>query len=127
MMDKYSFSLSDFDRLSQIPQERVGNTDNEESVTLKDIEKEKSLVDLHLRREELEGRKQDRIQRKGYADKIFILLCVYLLAVMVLLYFNGFGLTNLEGPVLIAIVTTSAANVIGIFILVAKYLFHTKE
>ena len=126
-MEKYAFSLSDFDRLSQIPQERVDNTENEESVTLKDIEKEKSLVDLHLRREDLEGRKQDRIQRKGYADKIFILLCVYLLAIMVLLYFNGFGLTNLEGSVLIAIVTTSAANVIGIFILVAKYLFHTKE
>ena len=46
---------------------------------------------------------------------------------MVLLYFNGFELTTLDGSVLIAIVTTSTANVIGIFILVAKYLFHTKD
>lgn len=111
-MEKYVFTSLDLDRLSRIPQERVDNTENEESVTLTDIEKEKSLVDLHLRREELEGKKQDRIQRKGYADKIFILLCLYLLAVMVLLYFNGFGLTRLESSVLIAIVTTSAANVI---------------
>lgn len=119
--------FGDLERLSRIPQERVDNSESRESVTLTDIEKEKSLVDLHLRREELEGRKQDRIQRKGYADKIFVLLCVYLFIVMVLLYFNGFGLTQLDSSVLIAIVTTSAANVIGIFILVAKYLFHTKE
>lgn len=126
-MKKYVFTPDDLDRLSRIPQERVDNTDSEETVTLTDIEKEKSLVELRLRKEELEGKKQDRIQRKGYADKIFILLCVYLSAVMVLLYFNGFKLTTLEGSVLIAIVTTSAANVIGIFVLVAKYLFHTKE
>jgi len=119
--------FGDLERLARIPQERVDNSESKESVTLTDIEKEKSLVDLHLRREELEGRKQDRIQRKGYADKIFVLLCVYLFIVMVLLYFNGFGLTRLDSSVLIAIVTTSAANVIGIFILVAKYLFHTKE
>ena len=126
-MKKYVFTPDDLDRLSRIPQERVDNTDSEETVTLTDIEKEKSLVELRLRKEELEGKKQDRIQRKGYADKIFILLCVYLSAVMVLLYFNGLKLTTLEGSVLIAIVTTSAANVIGIFVLVAKYLFHTKE
>jgi len=126
-MTKYTFSPGELERLSNIPQEQVDDTENEESVTLTDIEKENSLVDLNLRREELEGKKQDRIQRKGYADKIFILLCLYLSAVMVLLYFNGFGLTNLEASVLIALVTTSAANVIGIFILVAKYLFHTKE
>ncbi len=126
-MTTYTFSPGELERLSNIPQEQVDDTENEESVTLTDIEKENSLVDLNLRREELEGKKQDRIQRKGYADKIFILLCLYLSAVMVLLYFNGFGLTNLEASVLIALVTTSAANVIGIFILVAKYLFHTKE
>ena len=126
-MTEYTFSPKELEQLSNIPQERVDNTENEESVTLTDIEKEKSLVDLHLRKEELEGRKQDRLQRKGYADKIFILLCIYLFVVMVLLYFNGFGLTHLDSSVLIAIVTTSAANVIGIFILVAKYLFHTKE
>lgn len=126
-MTGYAFSPVELERLSNIPQEQVDDTENEESVTLTDIEKENSLVDLNLRREELEGKKQDRLQRKGYADKIFILLCLYLSAVMMLLYFNGFGLTNLEASVLIALVTTSAANVIGIFILVAKYLFHTKE
>ncbi len=126
-MTGYTFSPVELERLSNIPQEQVDDTENEESVTLTDIEKENSLVDLNLRREELEGKKQDRLQRKGYADKIFILLCLYLSAVMMLLYFNGFGLTNLEASVLIALVTTSAANVIGIFILVAKYLFHTKE
>lgn len=126
-MTRYTFSPVELERLSNIPQEQVDDTENEESVTLTDIEKENSLVDLNLRREELEGKKQDRLQRKGYADKIFILLCLYLSAVMMLLYFNGFGLTNLEASVLIALVTTSAANVIGIFILVAKYLFHTKE
>ena len=126
-MTRYTFSPVELERLSNIPQEQVDDTENEESVTLTDIEKENSLVDLNLRREELEGKKQDLLQRKGYADKIFILLCLYLSAVMMLLYFNGFGLTNLEASVLIALVTTSAANVIGIFILVAKYLFHTKE
>ena len=127
-MKEHEITITELvDRLSRVPQEQVDTTESEESVTLTDIEKEKSLVDLSLRKEELEGKKQDRIQRKGYADKIFLLLCVYLLAVMVLLYFNGFELTTLDGSVLIAIVTTSTANVIGIFILVEKYLFHTKD
>lgn len=77
--------------------------------------------------EELEGRKQDRKQRGGYANKIFILLCSYLGLGLIILILIGFGAMTLSDSVIIALLTTSTANVIGIFVFVAKYLFHTTE
>lgn len=77
-------------------------------------------------KEEIEGIKQDREQRKIFGYVIFGFMCFYMLAVLVLVYFNGFGLVGLSDGVVITLITTSLANVIGIFNFVAKYLFHTK-
>lgn len=88
---------------------------------------QREAIEVAQLQEELDSKKQDRIQRKEYANKIYWLLCVYILVVMLLLYFCAFRLTKLSSEVLIAIITTMTANVIGIFVFVAKYLFHTKE
>ncbi len=88
---------------------------------------QREAIQVAQLQEELEGKKQDRIQRKEYANKIFGLLCAYIMIVMLLLYFCAFGLAELSSGVLISIITTMTANIIGIFIFVAKYLFHTKE
>ncbi|WP_314272707.1 hypothetical protein [Hoylesella shahii] len=84
----------------------------------------KAEMEIANLQEELDGRKQDREQRKVFALWIFGLVCVYLLVVLTAVYFVGFGLMVLNDIVLNVLLTTTTANVIGIFIIVAKYLFH---
>lgn len=112
--------------------------DQERHTQIKDIDieilRKKEEVDAltvanNLRREELENRKQDRAQRKVYADNIFAFLSVYMAVVMILLWkcasqYNSFYLSD---SVIIALITTTTANVIGIFVFVVKYLFKNTE
>lgn len=77
--------------------------------------------------EEVESLRQDRKQRKIFGYIIFGFMCVYMAASLTLVFFNGFGIVELSDGVLVALLTTSLANVIGIFNFVAKYLFHTKN
>nr|DAJ19699.1 MAG TPA: hypothetical protein [Herelleviridae sp. ctsMP6] len=84
----------------------------------------KAEMEIASLKEELDGRKQDREQRKVFALWIFGLVCVYLLVVLVVIFFVGFGLMTLSDIVLNVLLTTTTANVIGIFVIVAKYLFH---
>lgn len=83
-------------------------------------------LDNDIKKEGLEGKKQDRAQRKEFADMIFRFVEVYMLCVLGLLIMAGVGDNNfsLSDGVLIAILGTTTANVIGVFNFVAKYLFH---
>ena len=84
----------------------------------------KAEMEIANLQEELDGRKQDREQRKVFAQWIFGLVCAYLLAVLVTVFLVGFGPMTLSDIVLNVLLTTTTANVIGIFVIVAKYLFH---
>lgn len=95
--------------------------------------KDENFIEHALRWEKYLGRKQDRKQRKEFASKIFYFLCVYMTVVFVLLLFAGIkGLRSslsftLSDTVLLALLGTTTANVISIFIIVAKYLFPNKK
>jgi cation transport ATPase len=95
--------------------------ESQEKYTQQEIDR--LIIDNDLRREELENRKQDRAQRKTFAKMIFWFLCAYMLIVMALIYFSGFKVCFLSNNVLITLLTTTTANIIGIFLLVVKYLF----
>lgn len=84
----------------------------------------KAEMEIANLQEELDGKQQDRKQRKVFAQCIFGLVCAYLLVVLVVIFFVGFGLMTLSDIVLNVLLTTTTANVIGIFVIVAKYLFH---
>lgn len=81
-------------------------------------------IELDTLREDLEGKRQDRKQRGNFAVHIFILMCIYLALVLAIVVLKGFGILSLGDTVLNVLLTTTTANVIGIFIIVAKYLFH---
>ncbi|HUK31196.1 MAG TPA: hypothetical protein VLV89_08780 [Candidatus Acidoferrum sp.] len=72
---------------------------------------------------EIASLKQDIEARKEYAKKIFWLILAWLMAVLVILFFEGFKLRgfHLDDSVLIAIV--SSTTITGIFAIVANYLF----
>ena len=86
-------------------------------------------IALEDSREELENKKQNRSQRKTYAYKLFVFLCAYMVLVFLVLFFCGFSLFGftLRDTVLVALITTTTANVIGIFAFVVRYLFYSKQ
>ena len=84
-------------------------------------------IENKIKAEELHRRIQDREQRKTYATYVFYFLVGYMLFVFSILFFCGLNARgfDLSDSVLIAIVTTTTANVIGIFAFVMMYLFNT--
>lgn len=105
----------------------------EDIASLMDREKLQSLaISNKLKSEELESRKQDRGQREAFSNKIFKLLCIFLIAVGFLIFLSTLHIPPLmkyvhfrmSDNVTIALLTTASANVIGIFIFVVKYLFN---
>lgn len=85
-------------------------------------------IERALKVEEYKGKRQDREQRKDFAERIFSFLIWYMVVVGVILFLSGITVNHfyLSDTVLVTLLGTTTANVIGIFIVVAKYLFPTK-
>ncbi len=81
---------------------------------------------INLTKQEISDRIQDRQERKKYAKKTFGFLSVFTAVVLFIVTLAGFSEVvnfRLENSVLIALITSSLATVVGIFILVMQYLF----
>ena len=91
----------------------------------------KTLAQLYeLKQQELAQHKEIHKWRKNYSSKIFWLVCVWLGCVIVSIFFQGFNFSSfsLTDGVLIAFITTTTASVVGIFLVVANWLFpHNKS
>lgn len=88
------------------------------------LERAFKAKDLEEREETLRGHKQDREQRKAFSARIFVFMCAYMAVSLVLVALCGCKVLTLSDSILITLLTTSLANVIGVFNFVAKYLFH---
>jgi hypothetical protein len=89
-------------------------------------EQEQSLYKTRVR-----GLSQDIDERKKYAHRTFCLIAGWLVAVYALILLEGFEGTpgshfSLDKTVLITVVGTTTASVLGIFIVVMHYLFPAK-
>lgn len=71
---------------------------------------------------------QDIEERKKYADKIYKLIVGWLIAIFLLVLINGFcsafDLFSLSTAVMTTIVGGTTVNILGIFYIVANYIFH---
>lgn len=92
-----------------------------------DVSEDERTIRIAQKREDYLGRKQDREQRKLFSALIFSFMCLYMASAMVAVFLCGFGLMKLSDAVVIALLTSTFADVISVFVLVAKYLFHSKE
>jgi len=105
------------------------NSAKEDAVklSLEDIERESRAVELDLRREELISNRQDREERKKFAKKIFQMLGLFLMVILIIVVCCAINCLSfyLSDTVIIALLTTTTVNVIGIFLVVVKYLFRT--
>lgn len=109
------------DEIGIISQPDLIMDENVEATTSGDL----SSIERALKIEEYKGKKQDREQRKDFAERIFSFLVFYMATVGVFVLLSGVALNifHLSDTVLVTMLGTTTANVIGIFIVVAKYLF----
>lgn len=108
------------DKLTEFEKLEVAKVSQEESLFA-------DKIDNLLRHQDLQDREQDREQRKKYSYYIFIYICVYMLIVLSIVILTGARVLNLADSILIALLTTTTANVLGLFVIVTKYLFHPKS
>jgi hypothetical protein len=107
------------------PPEPDGQTD-----TLYDDEK-KSLDNARLRADverllqQNEDLVQDRNQRKKYATRLFRLIVGWLIVSVAIVLLHGFPSIpfKLSGTVLVTLIGSTTASVLGLFAIVANYLF----
>ena len=92
--------------------------DNQEEIYIKEEQ------GTALETEKIKSRRQDRKERKRYAQRIFVFISVWCAGIFVLIVLNGFGCLKFETSVLITLITTTTANILTLFLLVTKYLFH---
>jgi hypothetical protein len=76
---------------------------------------------------ELRSLEQDTDMRAAFAGRIFLLLAMWMISVIIIVTETGRGFLGLSDTVLIMLLGTSTANVIGLFAIVARYLFPRKQ
>lgn len=82
-------------------------------------------IKTSMQKEELAGKKEDRKLRAKWAERIYGFVSLYMLAIFFILFLCGLPLNfSLSDNVLIVLLGTTTANVIGIFMVVATYYFY---
>ena len=84
---------------------------------------ERERIGNDMLKEQLEGRRQDREERKKFGTYVFWLIVGYLIAVFLLLVLAGFGALFISEGVQLTLLGTFSANVLGLFWMVMNYLF----
>lgn len=83
-------------------------------------------LNIDLTQQEISDRIQDREERKKYAYRTFIFLSSFTGFILLIIIGAGFSEKlgfKLDNTVLISLITSSLASIVGIFILVMRYLF----
>jgi len=74
--------------------------------------------------------KQDNDNRKLYAKRLYSLLCFWLGGLFLVLFLQGFSRErwfSLTENVLLAVIGGTTLNVLGLFTIVVRYLFPSRE
>jgi hypothetical protein len=104
--------------LIRLPTENPPNSPDQQT-----IQEVQSLDDAR-QRAIIAGLEQDREERKKYAHRIFVLICTWIGGVFAIVVAQGIGCHfSLAEGVVLAVIGTTTVNVLGIFYIVAHYLF----
>jgi len=95
-----------------------GDPDLKTAAEEQDLERQHQLA-------QLEGIRQDIEERKKYAGRSFWLVVIWLLLIGVFVFFQGFkvGGFELTSGVLITLIGSTTGSIVGIFLIVTRYLF----
>jgi hypothetical protein len=80
-------------------------------------------------RTEISGFQQDIAERKLYAGRCFWLVAIWLALIGLIIFLQGFGIGNFALPtsVLITLIGSTTGSVVGIFLIVTRYLFPRRK
>jgi hypothetical protein len=100
-------------------------TELESEDLLKQEEIDQKRVETSSKKHDLVQKKAEHDQRIGYAKKIYNIICIWLLAIFLIIVASGIEAVpfTLSEKVLITLLTTTTVTVLGLFITVLKYLF----
>lgn len=115
-----SIAASEFNQVTDVPDQNT-----------KEAEKKYALDQLAYNKKrnnlELQSLQQDIEERRKYAHRIFNLVSLWLWIVALVILLHGFGnnhgLFKLSDSILVTIVGGTTINVLGLFAIVANYLF----
>lgn len=94
-----------------------------------DLAEHKLQVELEALKQQVQESADTHKLRLSYAKRLFWLVCSWLACVVIAVGFSGFHVFGflLSDSVLIAFITTTTVNVVGLFFVVAKWLFPSKN
>lgn len=93
----------------------------------KNDNKPADFFDKRMRSLDLKNKAQDIELRRKYAEQIFTFVSLYMFAVFFIIILSGSPSSfKISDAVLITLLGTTTANVIGVLVIVAKYLFPKK-
>ncbi len=111
-----------------IPAAAIEKTDPPDlGASLEGIKLQERITEYEGKKHDLEVEREMLEQRKAYASRLFDLSGYWLLFIGVFLLFSGCGVLKVADSVLIALITTTTANVLGLFYIVARWLFPNKN
>lgn len=90
-------------------------------------ELEKQALELQLLKAQIRKFEDDNEGRKEFSRSIFAVMVIWMFFVLMIVIQSANGKWHLSDSVLIALITTTTANVIGTFIIVANYLFNKEK
>lgn len=82
-------------------------------------------LDSQKKKTEIANAQQNIDERKKYAHRTFCLVCCWLAAIAGMIVLQGFNLFGfwLDSGIVIAMIGGTTTGVVGIFLIVARYLF----
>ncbi|HEX8314815.1 MAG TPA: hypothetical protein VF609_07480 [Flavisolibacter sp.] len=87
-------------------------------------ELQKKALELQLLKAQIRKFEDDNEGRREFSRSIFLVTVIWMFLVLMIVLQCARGKWGLSDSVLIALITTTTATVIGIFIIVANYLFN---
>lgn len=95
-----------------------------QEIEQQDVDQRKLAIEIA--QQQLKEDRDNHALRTAYADRIFNLVVAWLICVIAAVFFSGAEGIKFELPnnVLIAFIVTTTLNIIGLFAIVAKWLFN---
>lgn len=119
-----------FDSLTKISPNLADESIEKDASTLSDKEESLELQRLSLIVREqaarLQHREEEHKLRKKYLRNIFIFIIAFVAIVMAMLYLCAAGYIHLANNVLITLLSTTTADIIGLLYIAFKWLFPIK-
>jgi heme/copper-type cytochrome/quinol oxidase subunit 2 len=105
-------------------QDTISNDADQSSEAVKNRAKEEEVSEkVRAVRIQNDIEEQDKQERKIYAYTITVIVCFWLVFVALVFVASGNDNLHYSDSVLITLLTTTTANIIGLFVIVANYLF----